>query len=172
MCNYRELDKHAHTIMYSKNFTIGDNVTLVVREMDSDDVPVVASFEKKLFTSPWSEKTFYRLLEQKDLALNFVGVIGGEIIAYSIAWIIAPELHLANIAVIESYRRKGIAKIIMNLLLEIGKARDCHFIYLEVRRSNATAIAMYEQFGFLSVGVRKQYYEDNGEDAILMSLTF
>ena len=158
--------------MYLKNFTIGENIALVVREMESDDIPVVASLEKELFTSPWSEKTFYRLLEQKDIALNFIGAVDGEIVAYSIAWTIAPELHLANIAVIESFRRKGIAKIIMKLLLEIGKSRDCHFMYLEVRRSNTTAIAMYERFGFLSVGVRKQYYEDNGEDAILMSLTF
>jgi ribosomal-protein-alanine N-acetyltransferase len=80
------------------------------------------------------------------------------------------EVHLLNLAVHPTRRRRGYGRRLMDHLLGFARAHRCHYLTLEVRRSNAAAIALYEEYGFRSVGVRPRYYQDSREDALVMAL--
>ena len=85
-------------------------------------------------------------------------------------WLVADEVQLLNIATDPDWQRLGIARLLMDELLAFAKARECALITLEVRSSNRPAQALYHRYGFREVAVRKQYYADNREDAVLMDL--
>ena len=92
----------------------------------------------------------------------------GFLVAFGNYWLVADEIHLLNLATHPLARRAGHASRLLAHIIEFGRQHDCRIVTLEVRRSNAGAIALYEAFGFRSAGVRRRYYQDNGEDAIVM----
>lgn len=92
-------------------------------------------------------------------------------LAFLIAWHVADELHVLNVATCPAARRRGLATALMNRSLEYARQQQVRLILLEVRRSNREAIRLYRKLGFTAMGVRPQYYSDNGEDAIEMVLT-
>jgi ribosomal-protein-alanine N-acetyltransferase len=141
-----------------------------VRRLTYADLPQVVAIERRAFTSPWSLAMFVLELSKPSgicLAAEIPGPsgepeLGGYLICsrYDTVW------HVMNVAVDPTRRRRGIATAMINALLERVE-REAQ-LTLEVRRSNSGAITLYESFGFRSAGVRRRYYQDNGEDAIVM----
>ena len=142
---------------------------LTIRELKESDIPSVVEIENISFTTPWSEILFFNeIYKQRSIAK--VALIDKKVIGYICANFVADEGHILNLAVHPDFRRKGIAKTLVENILEELKETDCRFLYLEVRASNNAARELYEGFGFSVVGTRKKYYNKPEEDAVIMSL--
>jgi ribosomal-protein-alanine N-acetyltransferase len=141
-------------------------VELRIRRLTYGDLPQVIAIERRSFPAPWSLAMF--VLELSKPSSACVGAtLGGELVGYVICSRYHTVWHLMNVAVDPAYRRTGVAKaLISRLLEETGAGGERHT--LEVRVSNLEAIAMYESFGFRSAGIRRRYYHDNNEDALIM----
>jgi [ribosomal protein S18]-alanine N-acetyltransferase len=133
--------------------------------MTESDLDSVLILESLCFKTPWSRRSFEAEL-MKPYGLPLVLSVGGEIAGYVVAWRIEDELHIANLAVQPRLRRTGIAETLLRHVLKTES--DASWIGLEVRASNAPARALYRKFGFGEAGIRKGYYADEGEDAIVM----
>ncbi|MCR5833951.1 MAG: ribosomal protein S18-alanine N-acetyltransferase [Selenomonadaceae bacterium] len=140
---------------------------LIFRAMTSEDAAEVAALELKCFAMPWSREDFFREM-RNELAEYIVGEIDGKIIAYAGAWVSLNQAEVMHVAVDESLRGQGVGTILFGEMIKAVKARGATAITLEVRPSNTAAIKLYENFGLKSVGRRKGYYLDNGEDALIM----
>lgn len=135
------------------------------------DVPGVMEIEKEAFSNPWSLEMVKKELTQEwstVLLLEESTPWGWELRAFAIFWIVADEVHVLNVATHVASRRKGFGRRIMDEVVLAGRARNCRIATLEVRRSNAAAIALYTALGFRTVGMRPKYYADNQEDAVVM----
>jgi len=142
---------------------------IVYRNMTSDDVEEVAEIEKNTFPMPWSKQSFYKEVNENNMAKYLVAVKGNEIVGYGGLWHIVTEMHITNIAVKKEYRGLGIGKGLVSSLIDIAKNDELvEGISLEVRRSNFTAQDLYRKYGFYVIGIRGKYYEDNREDAYIM----
>ena len=126
----------------------------------------VAALERLCFSEPWSEKSLELLLT--DAAIGFVCLCDAHVVAYGgMLW--APdEGQITNVAVHPSARRCGCARAILAALTDAAKEKNAEQISLEVRESNAAAIALYERDGYVTVGKRKNFYRDPREDALIM----
>ena len=141
---------------------------VMVRRMEGKDIDVVAEIEAMSFPTPWSRGAFEKEIKKNLMARYHVVVYENRIVAYGGMWIIIDEVHVTNIAVHPNERGKQFGKQLVQAMIQeavsIGMAR----MTLEVRRSNVIAQNLYKNLGFISCGVRPGYYEDNGEDAIIM----
>lgn len=140
-----------------------------LRRMQQADIPAIAALEKQCFSQPWSEQALAAELQNKN-ALFLAAFEAGKLIGYLGMHCVLDEGYIANVAVDEAYRRRGVATALLNALLEIARQRRLGFVTLEVRQSNAPAIAFYEKFGFKAVGRRKNFYANPMEDAVLMTI--
>jgi [ribosomal protein S18]-alanine N-acetyltransferase len=137
-----------------------------IRPLSYADLPQVMAIERRAFTTPWSLAMFVLELAKPSglclAALDRAGRLTGYLVCarYDTVW------HLMNVAVEPRLRRRGIARALLGEM--IGRAGPESEYTLEVRTSNAGAIALYEQFQFRSAGTRPRYYRDNGEDAVIM----
>ena len=132
--------------------------------MNESHVAAVAALEKQFFSEPWDEASVRSELTNK-LALWLVAVEDGELAGYVGSQTVLQEADMMNIAVAEGFRRRGIAR---NLVEELIRQLDAYQLTLEVRVSNAPAIALYESMGFQQVGLRKNYYRKPKEDALIL----
>lgn len=139
-----------------------------IRRMTGLDVLQVHDLETKTFATPWSMESFINEMERNRCARYLVAERQGEILAYAGAWLIFEEGHIINVAVRASERGKGIGRTLIQALIRYSANLGVQYMTLEVRKSNVAAQNLYRSLGFLDVGVRKRYYEDNGEDALLM----
>lgn len=142
--------------------------SIPIRGLAYADLPGVLSIERRAFLTPWSMAMFVLELSKSSglcLAAHEGETLRGYLVCsrYSDMW------HLMNVAIDPVHRRRGIATALIARLLDDIEPRDK--IMLEVRGSNAPAIAMYERFGFEPIGHRRRYYQDNGEDALVMGKT-
>ena len=141
-----------------------------IRRLTFADLPQVVAIERRAFGTPWSLAMFVLELSKPSgicLAAETAGSDERELVGYLICSRYDTVWHVMNVAVDPDRRRHGIATaLIAALLAEVGD-RDSQ-VTLEVRRSNTGAIALYERFGFRSAGLRRRYYQDNGEDAVIM----
>jgi ribosomal-protein-alanine N-acetyltransferase len=137
-----------------------------IRKMTRSDLKQVMQIENASFVSPWSRKSFESELK-KDFGFSYTAVEDKRVIAYIIGWLVADEIHIANIAVHPRWRRRGIAMVLMQKVIELYPGFT--WIRLEVRRSNLAARNLYRQLGFKEIGIRKHYYVKENEDAILMT---
>jgi ribosomal-protein-alanine N-acetyltransferase len=138
---------------------------LTIRALTYGDLPDVIAVERRSFPAPWSLAMF--VLELSKPSSVCVGAWrDGELIGYLICSRYHTVWHLMNIAVRDDYRRVGIATMMIEHLFETAGDHDRYT--LEVRVSNTEAIRMYESFGFRTAGVRRRYYHDNNEDALIM----
>jgi len=138
-----------------------------VRRLAYSDLPSVVSIERRSFPSPWSLAMFVLELS-KPSGICLAATDGDELLGYLVCSRYDRVWHLMNVAIAPEHRRRGIAsRLIGQLIAETGCALP---LTLEVRVSNRDAIAMYEKLGFRSAGVRPRYYQDNGEDALIMWL--
>lgn len=136
-----------------------------IRRLSYADLPQVVAIERRAFTTPWSLAMFVLELS-KTSGICLAAELEGELVGYLICSRYDTIWHVMNVAVDPDRRRRGIATALIGALMErIGPDAP---ITLEVRRSNAGAIVLYERFGFRSAGVRPRYYADNGEDAVIM----
>ena len=138
-----------------------------LRPMHLSDLDQVYELEKRIFPSPWSKASFRAEINNANSS-TWVVSLKEDVIAYSVAWQVHDELHIANIAVKAKFRKCGIASALLYHLLISGKKKGTIIAHLEVRESNKPAQSLYEKFGFQKIGCRKKYYQT--EDAILMSL--
>jgi ribosomal-protein-alanine N-acetyltransferase len=138
-----------------------------VRRLAYSDLPAVIAIERRSFPSPWSLAMFVLELS-KPSGICLVATEGSELLGYLVCSRYDRVWHLMNVAVAPERRRRGIASGLISRL--IAEAGDELPFTLEVRVSNRDAIAMYERLGFRSAGVRPRYYQDNGEDALIMWL--
>ena len=140
--------------------------------MGPEHIPKVAALERACFPAdPWSEALFREALDNPAAAVLLAQGEGGSLLGYAVVSAVLDEGNLDNIAVAPEYRRRGVADALLGALTGLG--REClALLTLEVRASNAPAIALYEKHGFRPVGRRRKYYSDPREDAVLMTLTF
>lgn len=141
---------------------------LVLRPAQAGDAKAIAEMEKICFTVPWSYEAILAELTENHRAFYLIAESNGEIIGYAGVWMILDEGHITNVAVLPKYRGRKTGTAIVKQLLKITEARGIIRHTLEVRKSNQSAIALYEKLGFQTAGVRKGYYMDNGEDALIM----
>jgi [ribosomal protein S18]-alanine N-acetyltransferase len=139
-----------------------------VEPMRPADLEEVLAIERASFTMPWSRGAFLYEIEQNRVARCYVVREAEVIIGYLCVWEIADEIHVTNIAIHPTHRRRGIARDLLTGLIADARARDVRMIVLEVRPSNHQAIALYEAFNFRVTGRRRGYYYDTGEDALVM----
>jgi ribosomal-protein-alanine N-acetyltransferase len=138
---------------------------LVVRKLSFSDLPQIIAIERRAFSSPWSLGMFVLELS-KPSGINLAAVRDGAIVGYVICAKYAEAFHVMTLATAPEHRRQGIAGMLLDAVI-MRAGEDANYT-LEVRVSNAGAIALYERYGFRGVGTRPRYYADNGEDAIIM----
>jgi ribosomal-protein-alanine N-acetyltransferase len=138
-----------------------------IRRLAYSDLPRVISIERRSFPVPWSLAMFVLELS-KPSGICLAASEGDELLGYLVCSRYEQVWHLMNVAVAPEHRRAGVARALIARLVEEGGGRLP--FTLEVRVSNGPAIAMYERLGFRSSGVRPRYYQDNGEDALIMWL--
>ena len=146
---------------------MGETTQLTFRRMTQDDADAVAAIEEKSFAMPWKREDFWHEA-RNELAEYIVGELDGKIIAYAGAWVSFNQAEVMSVAVDPEFRGQGIGTILFGELIKAVKIRGATAITLEVRPSNTAAIKLYKNFGLKSVGRRKGYYLDNGEDALIM----
>lgn len=131
------------------------------------------ALEQACFASPWGEKQFNLALEQKlfnVFGLALQGPEGRRLVAYLSFYHVVDEMEIFNLAVDKTFRRRGLSRRLLGLVLQIGREMGIRYAFLEVRVGNEAARNLYGSFGFQQVGLRKGYYPDNGEDAIVLRL--
>ena len=132
--------------------------------MNESHVSAVAELERQNFSAPWDEVSVRSELTNK-LALWLVALDGEEVVGYVGSQTVLQEADMMNVAVRDSHRRRGIARALVE---ELIRQLDAYQLTLEVRQSNAPAIALYESMGFTQVGLRKNYYQKPKENALIL----
>jgi ribosomal-protein-alanine N-acetyltransferase len=138
-----------------------------IREMTFDDIDEVVSIEKENFSVPWDANGFFSFMIREGTVF-ICAVDDGKIAGYGGMVTAADEADITNISVSKACRRSGIGSAILNELFKRGREKGIKKIFLEVRKSNAAAAALYKKAGFRQLGVRKDYYEAPVEDALTM----
>ena len=142
---------------------------MIVREMTYNDIASVADVDRAAFSDAWKDDSFADELK-KDYSHYFVAETDGEIMGYAGIWCIYETSELIRIATSPNHQKKGVAKELMQAILECAKNCGCERMMLEVRKSNIPAQKLYMKFGFNEISIRKGYY--NGEDAVIMEAKF
>jgi ribosomal-protein-alanine N-acetyltransferase len=139
------------------------------RSISVADIPEIMVIERSAYTYPWSER-FFRQELQVECARSFLAESRGRIAGYILFWLLPSEIDIHNIAVQHDFRRRGLGRSLLQKVINEARQRAANRVTLEVRVSNAVAQRLYERVGFTVTGVRKGYYSDDGEDALLMTL--
>lgn len=134
--------------------------------MNEGNYKEVAKIQAQCLSEPWSERTLFEELSNPN-AHTYVALIDGQAAGFLSVWEVLGEVSINNIAVLQQHRRKGVARALLERMLTDLCSADS--VTLEVRRSNAAAIALYQGFGFERVGERKNFYSQPTEDALLMT---
>lgn len=133
-----------------------------------ENIDSVETIERLSFSIPWSRESMVQEIENNKFARYVAAIKFGTIIGYGGMWVVLDEAHITNIAVHPEYRGIGAASAIMEGLIELCRLENIAAITLEVRKSNIIAQSLYKKYGFVEEGLRKAYYVDNKEDAIIM----
>jgi ribosomal-protein-alanine N-acetyltransferase len=144
-----------------------DSGDVILRAMRQSDIPEVVYIENRSFRVPWSKRTFKSLLRQPHAAL-FVAETGESVVGYAAIWFVADEAELGDLAVHPDHRGRGIGSRLLTTSLEEARRRSIRAVFLEVRAGNEHAKRLYERSGFEVVNVRRGYYAQPVEDALVM----
>ena len=139
--------------------------------MAEEHISALAQLERECFSDPWSEKALTEELRNPNAVFR-VALIDGEVAGYVGMLHVLDEGDICNVAVFDGFRRKGVASALIQHLVDYGVENQLSFITLEVRESNIGAQKFYETMGFETIGVRKNFYDNPKEHAILMNKTF
>ena len=148
------------------------DIGIAIRPAAAQDLDEVLAIEAQCFRAPWSRAAFESELGHAFSRFVCARTAGGEgpLAGFEIYWIVEDEIHLINLGIHPELRRRGIARALVEYLLNEGASARSRIATLEVRKGNAAAIALYQGFGFVQVSIRPHYYVDNGEDALVMML--
>ncbi len=139
------------------------------RPMTLADLDEVMEIERDSFAYPWSSRFFLQEF-QVACARSVLAVINGRIAGYILFWVLSNEVDIHNLAVRGEFRRRGIGKLLLREVVAEAMRQFSARVRLEVRKSNMAAQRLYESVGFAATGIRKGYYSDDGEDALVMAL--
>ncbi|MFN0062207.1 MAG: ribosomal protein S18-alanine N-acetyltransferase [Myxococcaceae bacterium] len=166
---------------------------LHIRRLDESDFERLVALERDAFSHPWSPELLRRELTHTWSTILVAEAVSSQplpkprpeplpeplpkplpkpLIGALIYWRVHDEMHILNVAVAQAARRQGIATQLIERGLEAARASGCVLATLEVRRSNVAAVSLYQRFGFRTVGSRPNYYVDEREDALVMTLDF
>lgn len=140
---------------------------VTIRPAEEGDLDDVAAIERAVFNDPWSRRSFVDLVGQRPVVF-LVAVDGNAVVGYAIVLLTPPESELANLAVSRLMQHQGLGRRLLGECMDTARARGANEMFLEVRASNAAAIALYSNEGFAAVGRRVRYYARPIEDAIVM----
>ncbi len=148
---------------------------LIVRRMEEQDVPQAHAIDVASSVLPWSEHSLRFELNHNPAARLWVAEVKDEsgverVVGLLVLWVIVDEAHIANVAVHPDFRRQHIGQKLLTRGLLSASEEGVRSVYLEVRRGNQAAQALYRRLGFFETGIRPRYYRDNHEDAVLMTL--
>lgn len=141
---------------------------MMIRQASVTDVDDIYEIERLCFPDPWSKDAMIYELESNPRAFYIVAELEGKVVGYAGLWWIGDEGHITNVAVKPGFRNRRIAQGIMEVMIDFTTQQGIMHHTLEVRRSNEPAIKLYEKFDFRIEGVRKGYYQNNKEDALIM----
>lgn len=144
--------------------------TPTLRRATAEDLPTLLEIERRAFAAPWPEGAFARELELPQAEVWIAETEDGPL-GYLDLWLLVGEVEILNVAVDPVARRQGLGVALVSHAIQRANDVEASSIFLEVRRSNAGAVALYQRCGFHQVGLRKRYYQDNAEDAVLMAWT-
>ncbi len=139
-----------------------------ITDMTERHIKEVVQIEKVSFPTPWPRQTFEFEILYNELAEYLVALDGRKVVGYGGMWMVLNEAHITNLAVHPQYRGIGIGRMLMLSLMQRAVSLDADRMTLEVRPSNGPARDLYHSLGFMECGLRKGYYQDNNEDAIIM----
>jgi len=150
------------------------NIHVNIRTMDISDLDQVLEIDNLSFTSPWPKNAYLYELNENPKSKLWVAEINLDsieriVIGMIVIWIILDEIHIATLAVHPGYRKQGVAKKLITMAINEAKNQGAKEITLEVRKSNIAAQELYRLFDFHIVGHRKGYYQNNREDALIMT---
>ncbi len=138
-----------------------------IRRMRREDLVRVMEIERECFSAPWSEHAYLTEINNRS-AYYVVAVFECSVVGYAGMWLVMDEAHITTLGVAPSYRRRRIAEQLIINLLEEAKRRGARRATLEVRESNIAAQSLYKKYGFVPIAIRRGYYTDNRENAIVM----
>jgi ribosomal-protein-alanine N-acetyltransferase len=141
---------------------------LEIRPATSSDLSTIRSMEASIFPTPWSEEMIAAELSGDPLRIALLALRGETPIGYIFCWCVADELHVVNLGVMETERRKGYGQVLLEAVLAHPRAKEASMVTLEVRVENEPARAFYRRNGFKEIALRRHYYPDTGEDAVVM----
>jgi ribosomal-protein-alanine N-acetyltransferase len=144
-------------------------MNVIIDLMKEEDIDEILNISSLSFSISWSKNSYIQELTN-PVARYLVAKIDNKVIGFIGTWIVLDESHITNIAVHPNHRNQGIASKLVKELLNYCKTQGCISYTLEVRSTNKAAKSLYEKYNFKQDGVRKGYYEDNKEDAIIMWL--
>lgn len=144
------------------------NKTVSFRSMTVEDIEAVMRIEKATFPTPWSRTAFYNEVVINHFATYLLLEVGEEIAGYCGVWVIIDEAHITNIALHPDYRGMKLGEALLKRAIDFVKSRGALKMTLEVRVSNTIAQNLYRKYGFEEGSIRKNYYTDNQEDALVM----
>lgn len=142
--------------------------SIVFRFMREEDIDQVLEIEHASFATPWSREAFYNELNMNKFAVYIVLEVDQKVVGYCGVWVVIDEAHVTNIAILPEYRGRKFGEALMQNLFDVARTMGAKSMTLEVRVTNYVAQSMYRKFGFQKGGLRKNYYTDNQEDALVM----
>ncbi|OQY40286.1 MAG: ribosomal-protein-alanine N-acetyltransferase [Candidatus Cloacimonetes bacterium 4572_65] len=157
---------------------------LQIRKIEVADLELLVEIEQELFPNPWSKDMFLDEISRKEnFSIEIDGIersgrhsylleYSGEVIGFFFGWAVLDEYSIMNIGIRKSYQHLGLGSFLLQKQLSMALDLKCRYIYLEVRKSNESAIKLYEKYNFERVALRKDYYSSPQEDAIVMKLDF
>jgi len=141
---------------------------ITIKPMRLEDINGVLEIEQMSFPTPWPRDAYYHELRENRLACYLVAQETHRVVGYAGMWVILDEAHVTTIAVDPVHRRRRIGERLLVALIDEAMKRGARWVTLEVRKSNYGAQTLYRKYGFKDIGIRKGYYSDNREDAIVM----
>jgi len=148
----------------------GCKEALKMRSMVTEDLPDVIKIENTCFAAPWTRGMFEQTMESASTNC-FIIEEKKKVLGYIVFYIAAFEMHIMNIAVRSDCRRHGLAQSVMSAVLDYARESLVTECFLEVRENNKPAKGLYEKLGFDVVGRRRGYYNEDGEDALVMKIS-
>jgi ribosomal-protein-alanine N-acetyltransferase len=139
------------------------------RPMTTADLDEIMAIERRAYRFPWSQGFFLQEL-QVACARSIIAELDGRIVGYVLYWLLPETIDIHNLATHTDHRRHGVARRLLNRVLAYARDQSISRVTLEVRKSNLAAQKLYESMGFVTTGLRKGYYSDDGEDALAMTL--
>lgn len=140
----------------------------LIRRMTVRDLDEVMAIEAQVFSLPWSKQSYMGELKNQ-FATYLVCDKEAEVTGYVGIWVVFEEAHITNVAVAPKWQGQGLGRVLMEEAEKVARSKNALRILLEVRPSNHAALSLYKSLGYMETGRRKEYYSDNGEDAIVMT---